>query len=697
VPATVVGVLDSLTAAGDRYLVLPPSAARLLDQPTSEFYADVPGGLAWPAVHALNQQGLVVVSREVVTNPPPPAEYNPPGEEHSAGSSATTAVLALIVASVVIEVVLLAGPAFAVGVRRQRRDLALLAATGGAPADLRRVVLASGLVLGGGAAVLGGLLGIGLVRAAMLPIARWTTLAMGPFDVAALDVALTVAVGVLAGVAAAYVPARQAARTDIVATLTDRRGQIRTSWRSPLLGLLLATVGLVAVVLGARGNKFGVAVGAVVLVLGVVAATPWLVGLLAPLANRLPVAGRLAVRDATRNRSRTAPAIAAVMATVAGVTALAIASTSDSAKSQRDYLPSAPLGAATVSGTLTTQEWADITALLARRLPGRALARVQSPAMTGDQPETLAISRPGCSGHGQDCNWWPAGGPTLIPQSGGNVVVIDPAAARALYPPTVAVAVADGLERGRVVVLGPGALDGQGRVRLTALRFQGSGPGTEVGSVTLPAAEIPVPTRLAAVPSLVVVPPALLDRLPVPVATSQLVAGGAATPITATQEAQLREAVAGITPNAYVQVERGWIDTQALLRQILFALGAVLVLIATFTATGLTLTDARPDFATLAAVGAAPSTRRRMAMGTAAVIGISGALLGVLVGLAPGIAVAIPLTTTGYGAGGTSGGGTVIVLPWATLAGVTLLVPLLAVAITGLVVHSRLPMTRRTS
>ena len=65
------------------------------------------------------------------------------------------------------------------------------------------------------------------------------------------------------------------------------------------------------------------------LVAGLVVATPWLVGLLAPLGRVLPVPGRLAVRDATRNRSRTAPAVAAVMATVTGVTALAIGSTSE--------------------------------------------------------------------------------------------------------------------------------------------------------------------------------------------------------------------------------------------------------------------------------------------------------------------------------------------------------------------------------
>lgn len=96
----------------------------------------MPGGLDRPAVQRLNQLGLDVISRQVATDPPPAAAFTPPGQPADwtgTNSSAGTAVLALIIASVVIEVVLLAGPAFAVGVRRQRRELAMLAATGGAP------------------------------------------------------------------------------------------------------------------------------------------------------------------------------------------------------------------------------------------------------------------------------------------------------------------------------------------------------------------------------------------------------------------------------------------------------------------------------------------------------------------------------------------------------------------------------------
>ena len=61
---------------------------------------------------------------------------------------------------------------------------------------------------------------------------------------------------------------------------------------------------------------------------------------------------------------------------------------------------------------------------------------------------------------------------------------------------------------------------------------------------------------------------------------------------------------------------------------------------------------------------------------------------GVLAGLAPGIAVAYPLTSTDYG----NGAQPLVDVPWLLLGGVAVLVPLLAVAVTGLAVRSRLPM-----
>jgi putative ABC transport system permease protein len=698
VPAEVVGIVRRPYQSED-VLVVPVMDAGLLAEPLSRFYADVPGGLDWPAVRALNEQGLAVLSREVAQDPPPESEWlstdlgiSPDGD----GDAAETAVLALVVASLVLEVVLLAGPAFAVGVRRQRRDLALIGATGGTAGDLRRIVLANGVVLGAGAALAGAAAGIGLAAVAIPVIEARTDQVFGPFDVPWRDVVLTVAVGLLAGLAAAWFPARQAARTDVVDALAGRRGQVRTSWRSPVAGLVLGGVGLALVVLGARGTELAVAGGAVLLIVGIVTATPWLVGLLAPLASRLPVPGRLAVRDATRNRSRTAPAVAAVMATVAGVTALAIGSSSDSAQGERDYTPSAPLGTARVHGGMDMAEsdWDGVLALLEREAPGRPVHRLQGNTWTNtDTQEEVAVVAEGCAGDVTTCRWTPTDAMSFM-TSYGDLVVADSAAMRALDTGTMPEQVYAAVDAGRVAVLGRGAVDASGLVTVAGARYDGTGNGTALGTVELPAVEVPLPAagpQGVDVPTLVVVPPSLAGRLPLPVETTTLVVGGPDDPVTEAQEQRISEALAGMTGDASITVERGWQDDLALARLILVLVGGALVLIATLTATGLALTDARPDFATLAAVGAAPRTRRLMAMASAAVVGGGGALLGVLVGIAPGIAVAYPLTSTNYGYGVDP----VLDIPWAVLAAVGIAVPLVAVAVTGLFVRSRLPMSRR--
>ncbi len=67
------------------------------------------------------------------------------------GTTAGPARSACIVGGLaLLEIVLLAGPAFAVSARRRQRQLALVAANGGTPAHVRRIVLADGVVLGAG-------------------------------------------------------------------------------------------------------------------------------------------------------------------------------------------------------------------------------------------------------------------------------------------------------------------------------------------------------------------------------------------------------------------------------------------------------------------------------------------------------------------------------------------------------------------
>src|SRR5690606_27517955 len=82
--------------------------------------------------------------------------------------------------------------------------------------------------------------------------------------------------------------------------------------------------------------------------LGLVFCTPALVGLVAKIGRALPLAPRIALRDAARNRASAAPAISAVMAAVAGSVAIGLYFDSDRAQQASQYQPQLPLGYAQV-------------------------------------------------------------------------------------------------------------------------------------------------------------------------------------------------------------------------------------------------------------------------------------------------------------------------------------------------------------
>ena len=130
-----------------------------------------------------------------------------------------------------------------------------------------------------------------------------------------------------------------------------------------------------------------------------------------------------------------------------------------------------------------------------------------------------------------------------------------------------------------------------------------------------------------------------------------------------------------------------------IIQLILAALGGILMLGGTLTATFLALSDARADLATLSAVGASPRTRRRVAAAYAGVIGVVGAALGAVVGFIPGVAVAFPLTRGRVGEQRRDR--PVPRRPVAAGLGLVILLPLVTAALVGLTARSRLPLMAR--
>ncbi|MEV0718585.1 FtsX-like permease family protein, partial [Asanoa sp. NPDC050611] len=339
---SVVGLVETPANLGELMVRAPGT------EPVSAWLVDTPNPVDWSGVRALNAKGMVVESRSVIVDPPTdPEGALPPPNDGLAGGLQVAAVIGGLG---LFEVVLLAGPAFAIGARRRRRELALVSANGGTPAHLRRIVLSDGIVLGLAAAVTGIALGIaGAMIARPLVEVYVANERAGGYRVYPTALALVALLALVTGVLAALVPAVSAARQDVVAALTGRRGALRSRRRWVVLGILLIVGGALVAVAGAMTSRAEGIVGGLVLAeLGLVLVTPALVGLIAKAGRSLPLGPRIALRDTARNRAAAAPAISAVMAAVASCVAIGTFLASDNDRQVEQYRTGLPLGYAAV-------------------------------------------------------------------------------------------------------------------------------------------------------------------------------------------------------------------------------------------------------------------------------------------------------------------------------------------------------------
>ena len=281
-------------------------------------------------------------SRAVFLDPPPDDQIPVPSYAGPAWTPSSSPSPRSSAAWRCLEIVLLAGPAFAVGARRRQRQLALVAANGGTPAHIRRIVLADGVVLGVVGAVSAWSLGIAVAVRRPAAASRSSSSTPGPAATGCSRSALAVIAGlaVVTGLLAALVPAfivapperrrvagRPARHHPVHASggwslglRHGRRRRGRHGWRGR--AGVDTTVILAGLVLGE---------------LGLVLCTPAFVGLIARLGRLLPLAPRIALRDAARNRTAAAPAISAVMAAVAGSVAIGVVLVGASERSRDSY------------------------------------------------------------------------------------------------------------------------------------------------------------------------------------------------------------------------------------------------------------------------------------------------------------------------------------------------------------------------
>lgn len=212
---------------------------------------------------------------------------------------------------------------FAIGLRRRRRELALIAANGATTMGLVAALSASAMLVAGSGAVLG--VAFGLVVAAALAPSLDTLVGapVGALRVSLAHTAAALAFGPLAALVAVAGPAWCAARIPVRVALGGRAPAPRTSAASVAVGLValtLAAVWLAGVRPASQASSSAAlaVLGASLLALcGLGALCPGLLAGLARLAGPLPLAWRLAARDAGRFCTRHGAVVTAIFASLA--------------------------------------------------------------------------------------------------------------------------------------------------------------------------------------------------------------------------------------------------------------------------------------------------------------------------------------------------------------------------------------------
>lgn len=712
---TVVGIYDGGPWQETGLRLGPGSDA--LTAPFTDGSIDVVGTpVTWDDVVRLNEVGFMVSSRAAMAENPDASRipYLVQGYSEPSGGGledADVALLVLGVGATLLVLVLAVAPSQVVGVRRSTRTYALLAATGADARALRAVVLLGAALQGLVTAAVG--IGFGLVAA--FAISAMAPQALGGADQAIvvpwLQLLGLVVVAVATVVAAALVPARTAARTDVVRVLGGRRGEALGRRRTPVVGLVLTGAGLAGGAWAAVTlTPVAVLLALTSLVTGLLLCAGALVDLVAGRARRASLPVRLALRDAGRHRSRSVAAVAAVTAAAAALVGGALIMASYDAHTRAIAIVGAGDGAVVITAELDA---GDIAAMLtdagaaasevdpgasvvtvtvpAIRVPGvdapvpilgqagwiEAVSAPEKvcPAFVGGEPEPAELDRlrqedPRCAPRYTDIVFVGGSWPTEI--------FVDDGTWLAGSGLTGAFEDAARLREGRVLVRDDLPLRADGTV---LLELHSTDDGDPDAAVLAPAAGAP---SLARSGFAVIMPPGVAQELGL-----ESVAAGL---IIQASEESLREPVAKAVSGtldgpAWVDV----VDLGAKANPALAAILSVSALVLGVGTAGLVLLlvagESRADLAVLSAVGAAPRTRRRLAAAQSGVLVGIGTALGVVVGSAVALAFVALSARRGDAVDPTWS----LVVPWGQVALIVAFLPLGAWLTGWLSTRSRLP------
>ncbi len=567
------------------------------------------------------------------------------------------------------EVALVAGAAYATGIRRRMREIGLLGSNGATDTHVRTIVVGEGIVAGLLGSTLGTAMAVTLLIMGRPLMQRFVDRLLTAPPVAVADVVGPAVVGVLAATVAAWAPARTASSVPTVAALHGRMPQkAPRRWIAPA-GLGLVGFGMLLVIVAkvafGQGAAIQAGLGAIFMIGGAALLTGPMISVIGGIADRFRATSRLVLRDAARQRTRASVAMSAVMVVLLAPIIVGVGAGNARAGQAIQGLPApanhvVAIGQPGVDGNFdagyTIPE--DVEAVQAV-LPESAAALITTlDARVIFQAEAIAlqtISRPeSLENYERDIS------------GDYRAAVGTPSLAAALGEPRIAQA----LESGNAVVLGV-------EDRSTTLT---------INDVAIEATEVAIPVARWAMPRLLL-PQSIVDELGLRQAeTKALFVTPQPLALETANALWDLDVSVSVSPRNVLSIEQAlWIGLGATFLVILGIIGLI---------TMLSATESDGDLATMVAVGAPPWMRRRF-------LGLQTALFTLVAGLLAAPLGWLLMKVSADSSDGVSIGpfGTVpsdiATVPWGVIAVVVLVMPVAVGTVTALVVKSSSTMPSR--
>jgi putative ABC transport system permease protein len=599
----------------------------LLDQ----FALVAPGQINSPASVSI----LVNASQKSVQSFRLPSGGASVGTRSSGGKTAAQ-VLVLVLGTVgLLFVGLLAVAGFTVLAQRRQRALGMLGSLGATDRHVRLVMLANGAAVGVSAAVIGTVVGLAGWLAFEPGLESITAHRIDRFALPWWALGATMLLAVVTAVAAAWWPARAVARIPVVAALSGRPPRPQPAHHFAALGGALLGTGLVLLAFADQRRTGFILGGIVITVLGVLFLAPLAIRALAATASRVPISGRLALRDLARYQARSGAALGAITLAIGIAATIAISASAAEtppavsnlgANQLMLYLAQNGAGNPVPPITAAQQEAAQTRV---NQLGGALHAQAVLPLYTAVNSAAGIMGPPPGGGAGQ--SGYP---PVALAQVTRTPQGMSVSQMRNLYVATPAVLSyygipAASIDPGTDIIASPAGI---GNLQIFdpfgGPEAKGSGPGRSAASLQAAATD-PSVQKIDRLPDYTSAPTALitthamqelgLDAVP----SAWLVQTPGALTTGQIDTAQRAAAAAGLyVESKSVQKSlaslRNWSTTAG----ILVALGVLGMTV------GLIRSETANDLRTLSATGAGSSTRRTLTGATAAALAMLGALLG---------------------------------------------------------------------